>query len=123
MLGAHRMCPSWQALTCEVVGSGGAGWAGKIVRTERFTEISRLEWRGVGHKWDVCLGRCLVVGTHLFQGSPIGERMGHLLSEHQCWPSLCNAEAVSFLLFHIKRTNTVLEGVESSLRQEELSDK
>ena len=56
-------------------------------------------------------------------GSPIGEHTGHLLSEHQCWPSLCDAEAVSFLLFHIKRTNMVLEGVESSLRQEELSDK
>ena len=90
---------------------------------ERFTEIPRLEWRGVGHEWDVCLGRRLVVGTHLFRGSPIGERTGRLLSEHQCWPSLCDAEAVSFLLFHIKHTNMVLEGVESSLRQEELSDK
>ena len=95
----------------------------KIVWTEWFTEISRLEWKGVGHEWDVCLGRHLVAGTCLFWGSPIGERMGCLLSEHQCWPRLCDAEAVLFLLFHIKRTNTVLEGVESSLRQEELSDK
>ena len=90
---------------------------------ERFTEIPRLEWRGVGHEWDVCLGRRLVVGTHLFWGSPIGECTGRLLSEHQCRPRLCDAEAVLFLLFHIKRTNTVLEGMESSLRQDELSDK
>ena len=90
---------------------------------EQFTEISRLDWRGIGHEWDVCLGRGLVVGTRLFRGSPIGEQPGHLLSEHQCRPSLCDAEAVLFLLFHIKRMNTVLKGVESSLRQEELSDK
>ena len=31
VLGARHMCQSWQALTCEVVGSGGAGQAGKIV--------------------------------------------------------------------------------------------
>ena len=123
VLGTCCMCLSWQALTCEVVGSGQAGRAGKIIRTERFTEISSLKWRGVGHEWEVCLGRHLVVGTRLFQGSPIGERTGRLLSEHQCRPSLCDAEAVLFLLFHIKRMNTVLEGVESSLRQEELSDK
>ena len=30
VLGGRRMCPSWQALTCEVVGSGG-GWAGRQV--------------------------------------------------------------------------------------------
>jgi len=34
---------------------------------------------------------------------------------------LCIAEAVSFLLLHIKGANVVLEGVECRLRQEDLS--
>ena len=46
------------------------------------------------------------------------ERMGHLSSEHRCQLS----EAVSFLLLHIKGTNTVLEGAGRSSRQEDLGN-
>ena len=30
-----------------------------------IAEVSALEWRGVGHEWDMFLGRHSVVGIHI----------------------------------------------------------